>query len=50
MSKTLFEKIWDIATKEGLNAVAEGSNMDDNGDYRPGLQARRLSPDYVHVD
>ena len=39
MSKTLFEKIWDIATKEGLNAVAEGSNMDDNGDYRPGLQA-----------
>ena len=35
----LFEKIWDIATKEGLNAVAEGSNMDDNGDYRPGLQA-----------
>ena len=37
--KELFEKIWDIATKEGLNAVAEGSNMDDNGDYRPGLQA-----------
>ena len=28
-----------IARKEGLNAVAEGSNMDDNGDYRPGLQA-----------
>ena len=38
-SEELFEKIWDIATKEGLNAVAEGSNMDDNGDYRPGLQA-----------
>ena len=37
--KELFEKIWDIARKEGLNAVAEGSNMDDNGDYRPGLQA-----------
>ena len=35
----LFEKIWEIARKEGLNAVAEGSNMDDNGDYRPGLQA-----------
>ena len=37
--KELFEKIWEIARKEGLNAVAEGSNMDDNGDYRPGLQA-----------
>ncbi len=35
----LFEKIWDIAHSEGLNAVAEGSNMDDNGDYRPGLVA-----------
>ena len=35
----LFEKIWEIARKEGLNAVAEGSNMDDNGDYRPGLIA-----------
>lgn len=37
--KELFEKIWEIARKEGLNAVAEGSNMDDNGDYRPGLHA-----------
>ena len=37
--KESYEKIWEIATKEGLNAVAEGSNMDDNGDYRPGLQA-----------
>lgn len=35
----LFEKIWAIAKKRGLNAVAEGSNMDDNGDYRPGLIA-----------
>ena len=44
----LFEKIWDIARSEGLNAVAEGSNTDDNGDYRPGLIAVRelgvLSP------
>ena len=37
--KELFEKIWEIARREGLNAVAEGSNMDDNGDYRPGLMA-----------
>lgn len=35
----LFEKIWDIARTEGLSTVAEGSNMDDNGDYRPGLIA-----------
>lgn len=35
----LFEKIWEIARENGMNAVAEGSNMDDNGDYRPGLRA-----------
>lgn len=35
----LFEKIWEIARQNGMNAVVEGSNMDDNGDYRPGLQA-----------
>ena len=35
----LFEKIWAIAKEQGLAAVAEGSNMDDNGDYRPGLAA-----------
>lgn len=35
----LFEKIWQIARENNLHAVAEGSNMDDNGDYRPGLAA-----------
>lgn len=35
----LFEKILEIAKENQLNAVAEGSNMDDNGDYRPGLLA-----------
>lgn len=35
----LFEKIWEIARENGLAAVAEGSNTDDNGDYRPGLVA-----------
>lgn len=35
----LFEKIWDIARENALAAVAEGSNTDDNGDYRPGLMA-----------
>lgn len=37
--KELFEKIRDIAEKEGFKEVAEGSNLDDNGDYRPGLKA-----------
>lgn len=35
----LFEKIGSLAKKNGIAYVAEGSNMDDNGDYRPGLQA-----------
>lgn len=35
----LFEKIQVIARNEGMAAIAEGSNTDDNGDYRPGLQA-----------
>ena len=39
--KELFTKILEIAKTEGLSAVAEGSNMDDLGDYRPGLQAVR---------
>jgi uncharacterized protein len=28
-----------IAKEQGISYIAEGSNMDDNGDYRPGLQA-----------
>ena len=35
----LFEEIRQIAREQGMQYVAEGSNMDDNGDYRPGLQA-----------
>jgi uncharacterized protein len=35
----LFEKILKIAEENNISAVAEGSNMDDNGDYRPGLVA-----------
>jgi uncharacterized protein len=35
----LFEKVWGIARREGMAHVAEGSNIDDEGDYRPGLQA-----------
>lgn len=35
----LFTKIKDIAKEKGIAYVVEGSNMDDNGDYRPGLIA-----------
>lgn len=35
----LFEKIGEIVRKRNIACMAEGSNMDDNGDYRPGLQA-----------
>ena len=37
--KELFEKIFELAGSEGIDYVAEGSNLDDNGDYRPGLLA-----------
>lgn len=35
----LFEKILEVAKENHLAAVVEGSNLDDEGDYRPGLQA-----------
>ena len=35
----LFTKIGNIAKENGVKYVVEGSNMDDLGDYRPGLQA-----------
>jgi uncharacterized protein len=37
--RELFEKIINIAQEQGIAYIAEGSNMDDNGDYRPGLVA-----------
>jgi uncharacterized protein len=44
----LFIKIKETAEKEGIKNVAEASNADDDGDYRPGLAAVRelgvLSP------
>lgn len=36
---SLFEDIQKIAAEHGMAHVVEGSNMDDNGDYRPGLIA-----------
>lgn len=37
--KQIFTKIKALAAEQGISYVAEGSNMDDNGDYRPGHQA-----------
>lgn len=37
--KNLFQKILDIAGENSIQYVCEGSNMDDMGDYRPGLRA-----------
>ncbi|XCP85952.1 ATP-dependent sacrificial sulfur transferase LarE [Roseburia hominis] len=37
--KDLFEKIGQIAAAIRIEHIAEGSNVDDMGDYRPGLRA-----------
>ncbi len=37
--KELFKEIIEVAKQHNLAYVCEGSNLDDNGDYRPGLQA-----------
>ncbi|MDR2156670.1 MAG: ATP-dependent sacrificial sulfur transferase LarE [Clostridiales Family XIII bacterium] len=37
----LFAKISDVAKCQNIVCIAEGSNTDDEGDYRPGLQAVR---------
>jgi uncharacterized protein len=36
---SLFEHIGEVARARGLAWIAEGSNLDDEGDYRPGLVA-----------
>ena len=35
----LFSKIKEVAGKHRIQYIAEGSNIDDLGDYRPGMQA-----------
>lgn len=35
VKRKLFEKIQKIAADNGMKAIVEGSNLDDNGDYRP---------------
>lgn len=39
--KALFTGMKEEASRLGLNVLAEGSNVDDLGDYRPGLRALR---------
>jgi uncharacterized protein len=35
----LFSVVWEIAKREGLPGIADGSNIDDLSDYRPGSRA-----------
>ncbi|MCR4955326.1 MAG: ATP-dependent sacrificial sulfur transferase LarE [Lachnospiraceae bacterium] len=46
--KGIFRGLIDAAEKQGIVHVAEGSNVDDTGDYRPGMKALKelglLSP------
>jgi pyridinium-3,5-biscarboxylic acid mononucleotide sulfurtransferase len=37
----LYEHLSELATARGFAAIADGSNADDRGDYRPGRQAAR---------
>ena len=37
--RALFGQILEIQREQGFAAVLEGSNVDDEGDYRPGMQA-----------
>lgn len=37
--KELFLEIKNIAQENGFNNIVEGSNLDDDGDYRPGTRA-----------
>jgi len=39
--KELFTKINKVAIENGLEYVFDGSNLDDTGDYRPGMQAAK---------
>ena len=35
----LYGVLWEVAREEGLSTVVSGANVDDLGDYRPGLRA-----------
>lgn len=37
----VYTAMWQLARETGADAVIDGANADDTGDYRPGLQASR---------
>lgn len=37
--KVIFRALMEAAAQQGVTVIADGSNLDDLGDYRPGLQA-----------
>lgn len=37
----LYTKLKNVATEYGIENIAEASNVDDEGDYRPGMQATK---------
>ncbi|MBL4932536.1 ATP-dependent sacrificial sulfur transferase LarE [Clostridium paridis] len=39
--KELFTKIGEVASENGVEFVFDGSNLDDTGDFRPGMQAAK---------
>ncbi len=39
--KELFTKIRKVAAENGVEYIFDGSNLDDTGDFRPGMQAAR---------
>ena len=39
--ETLYETLQPIAEREGFKVICNGTNLDDLGDYRPGLRAAR---------
>ncbi len=38
---TLFTELHDIARREGFKYIADGFNVDDQGDFRPGMRAAK---------
>ena len=39
----LFEKMHEISVARGFDYLVDGNNLDDTGDYRPGMEAARIS-------
>ncbi len=41
--ETLYQTIADLALSQGIQTILSGTNADDLGDYRPGIQAGQLA-------